>query len=97
MEQKFPSYLLTDKHASTKRKQNEETAKALYLLTHIAANQTGNRIIYLIFHRAKIVALKEGIYITPARFYRAIDELIDTKTIARTEFKYQCILNPLDF
>ncbi len=97
MEQKFPVYLLTDKHASTKRKQKEETAKALYLLTHIAADQPGNRIIYLTFHRAKIVALKEGIHITPARFYRAIDELIDTKTIARTEFKYQYILNPVYF
>lgn len=40
MEQKRPSYLLTDKHASAKRKQNEETAKAFYLLTRIAAKKT---------------------------------------------------------
>ncbi|CAH3670932.1 TPA: hypothetical protein JLJ54_004281 [Escherichia coli] len=39
MEQKRPSYLLTDKHASAKRKQNEETAKAFYLLTHSAAKK----------------------------------------------------------
>ncbi|WP_370619807.1 hypothetical protein [Citrobacter meridianamericanus] len=39
MEQKRPSYLLTDKHASAKRKQNEETAIAFYLLTHIAAKK----------------------------------------------------------
>lgn len=65
MEQKLPSYLLTDKHASVKKKQNEETAKTFYLLTHIAAFHPGNRIIYLSFHRAKIVALKEGIHITP--------------------------------
>ncbi|WP_329601029.1 hypothetical protein R1C93_07090 [Citrobacter koseri] len=97
MEQKRPSYLLTDKHASAKRKQNEEIAKAFYLLTHIAAKKTGNRFIYLSFHRAKIVALKEGIHITPARFYRAINELIDANTIARTEFKYQYILNPAYF
>lgn len=97
MEQKLPVYLLTDKHASAKRKQNEETAKAFYLLTHIAANKPGNHIIYLSFHRAKIVVLKEGTHITPAKFYRAIDDLIDTKTISRTQFKYQYILNPVYF
>ncbi|EOA5094724.1 hypothetical protein ACH4AG_004119 [Citrobacter koseri] len=97
MEQKLPAYLLTDKHTSVKRKQNEETAKAFYLLTPIAANKPGNRIIYLNFHRAKIVALKAGIHITPARFYRAINELIDANKIARTEFKYQYIINPAYF
>ncbi|MDK7639553.1 hypothetical protein QP563_15105 [Escherichia coli] len=97
MEKKLPACLLTSKHTSVKRKQNEETAKAFYLLTRIAANKPGDRIIYLSFHRAKIVALKEGIHITPARFYRAINELIDTNTIARAEFKYQYILNPVYF
>lgn len=92
MEQKRPSHLLTDKHTSARRRQNEETVRTLYLLTHIATSQSSNRIIYLSSHCVKIVTLKKGIYITPARSYRVIDELADTRAIARTEFKYQCIL-----
>lgn len=33
-------------------------------------------------------------HIIPARFYQAIDKLIDTNVIMRTEFEYQYRLNP---
>ncbi|MGX5144358.1 hypothetical protein ACWKYK_03450 [Enterobacter hormaechei] len=85
---------------NTHQRKESRTKKQLkhFTFSHtLPRKKPGNRIIYLSFHRAKIVALKEGIHITPARFYRAINELIDANTIARTEFKYQYILNPAYF
>lgn len=54
-------------------------------------------IVYLSFHRATSTAQQEGLHITPARFYQAIDELIDMKVIIPTKFKYRYRLYTINF
>ncbi|HBR1958504.1 TPA: hypothetical protein L9M45_005371 [Klebsiella quasipneumoniae subsp. quasipneumoniae] len=97
MKQRLPAYLYQNKLSDEQRNLNNTAHNVFWLLTLIASYTPDKNTVYLNFHRATSIAQQEEIQITPARFYRAIDELIDTNVIIPTEIKYQYRLNPLFF
>ncbi|EOF7608513.1 hypothetical protein ACV8SR_20790 [Citrobacter freundii] len=97
MKQRLPTYLYQNKLSDKQRDLNDTVHYVFWLLTLIASYTPDKSIVYLSFHRAMSITQQEGIPITPARFYQAIDKLIDMKVIMPTEFKYQFRLNPVFF
>ncbi|EOI3579038.1 hypothetical protein ACMS05_000059 [Cronobacter turicensis] len=97
MKQRLPTYLYQNKLSDKQRDLNDTVHYVFWLLTLIALYTPDKSIVYLSFHRAMSITQQEGIPITPARFYQAIDKLIDMKVIMPTEFKYQYRLNPVFF
>ncbi|EAA3463064.1 hypothetical protein DOA28_23990 [Salmonella enterica subsp. enterica] len=93
MKNRLPTYLYQNKLSDEQSNLNNTAHNAFWLLTLIASYTPDKSTVYLSFHRATSIAQHEEIHITPARFYQAIDKLIDTNIIMRTEFKYQYRLN----
>ncbi|MCT7057191.1 hypothetical protein, partial [Salmonella enterica] len=89
MKQRLPTYLHQNKSSDEKCNLNNTVHNVFWLLTLIASYTPDKNTVYLSFHRATSIAPQEDIHITPARFYQAIDKLIDINVIMRTEFKYQ--------
>ncbi|EAM8425013.1 hypothetical protein JMA90_003250 [Salmonella enterica subsp. enterica serovar Schwarzengrund] len=94
MKQRLPAYLHQNKSSDEKYNFNDTIHNVFRLLTLIASYTPDKKTVYLSFHRAASIAQKKDIHITPVRFYKAIDKLIDINVIMRTEFKYQYRLNP---
>ncbi|MFV4767946.1 MULTISPECIES: hypothetical protein [Citrobacter freundii complex] len=94
MKQKRPAYLHHNKLSEEQRNLKNTAHYVFWILTLIASHTPDKRTVYLSYHRAISVAQQESNHITPARFYRAIYELIDMNVIMHTEFKYQYRLNP---
>lgn len=97
MKQRLPTYLYQSKLSDKQRGLNDIVHYAFWLLTLIASYAPDKSIVYLSFHHAMSITHQEGIPITPARFYQAIDKLIDMKVIMPTGFKYHYRLNPVFF
>lgn len=97
MKQRLPTYLYQNKLSDKQRDLNDIVHHVFWLLTFIASYTPDKSIVYLSFHRATSITQQEGIHITPARFYRAIGELIDMSVIIPIELKYQYLLNPVFF
>ncbi|EPJ7280033.1 hypothetical protein KY209_005409 [Raoultella ornithinolytica] len=97
MKQRLPTYLYQSKLSDKQRGLNDIVHYAFWLLALIASYAPDKSIVYLSFHHAMSITHQEGIPITPARFYQAIDKLIDMKVIMPTEFKYHYRLNPVFF
>lgn len=93
MKQRLPTYLYQNKLSDKQRDLNDTVHYVFWLFTLIASYTPDKSIVYLSFHRAMSITQQEGIPITPARFYQAIDELIDKNVILATELKYQYRLN----
>lgn len=89
MKKRLPAYLYQYKLLDEQRNLNNTAHNAFWLLTLISSYTPDKSTVYLSFHRATSIAQQEEIHITPARFYQAIDKLINTNIIMRTEFKYQ--------
>ena len=89
MKQRLPTYLYQHKLSNKQRDLNDTVHYGFWLRTLIAAYTPDKSIVYLSFHRAMSITQQEGIPIIPARFYQAIDKLIDMKIIMTTKFKYQ--------
>lgn len=94
MKQILPAYLHQNKLSDKKCNLNNIIYNVFWLPTLIASYTPDKSTVYLSFHRKTSIAQQENIHITPARFYQAIDKLIYTNVIMRTEFKYQYRLNP---
>jgi len=86
MKQRLPTYLYQYKLSDKQRDLNDTVHYVFWLFTLIASYTSDKSIVYLSFHRAASITQQEGIHITTARFYQAIDELIDTNVIVATEF-----------
>jgi hypothetical protein len=97
MKRRLFTYLQKNKSSVESQNLNNTVHHVFWLLTLIASFTPDKSIVYLSFHRAISITQKEGIHITPARFYQAIEELIDMSIIIPTEFKYQYLLNPVFF
>ncbi|MCX9059207.1 hypothetical protein NLN90_24815, partial [Citrobacter portucalensis] len=93
MKKRRSSSLQKNRSSVENRNMNNTIYNVFWLLTLIASHTPDKCIFYLSFHRATFIAQQEGIHITPARFYQAIDKLIDVKVIIPTEFKYKYRLN----
>lgn len=93
MKQRLPTYLYQNKLSDKQRELNDTVHYVFWLLTLIASYTPDKSIVYLSFHRAMSITQQGGIPITPARFYQAIDELIDKNVIVATKFKYHYRLN----
>lgn len=89
MKKRLPAYLYQYKLSDEQRNLNNTAHNAFWLLTLISSYSPDKSTVYLSFHRATSIAQLEEIHITPTRFYQAIDKLINTNIIMRTEFKYQ--------
>lgn len=94
MKQRLPTYLYQYKLSGKQRDLNDTVHYVFGLFTLIASYTSDKSIVYLSFHRATSITQQEGIHITTARCYQAIDELIDTNVIVATEFKYHYRLKP---
>ncbi|HHR4016936.1 TPA: hypothetical protein ACS5Z6_005130 [Salmonella enterica] len=97
MKQKRPVYLHQDTLSSEERNLNNDVHYVFWIFTLIASYTPDKSFVYLSFHRAQSVVQQEGVHLTPARFYRAVDKLAEENVIHRTEFKYQYRLNPEHF
>lgn len=93
MKQRLPTYLYQNKLSDKQRELNDTVHYVFWLLTLIASYTPDKSIVYLSFHRAMSITQQEGVPITPAWFYQAIDELIDKNVIVATKFKYHYRLN----
>lgn len=97
MKQRLPTYLYQNKLSDKQWDLNDIVHYVFWLFALIVSYTPDRNIICLSFHRATSIAQQEGINITPARFYRAVDKLAEQNVIHRTEFKYQYRLNPEHF